>query len=166
MKGSAVKKISTLGRDSYAEGVKKGRIARIDEDGLVWVDFPGNLAGARKARLTGAMANQLQSVDILNMPSVILAFEDNDVTRPVIIDVIHDRIEKPASAISIDRNDLDDVRIDGEKVTFDAKKEIVLRCGNSSITLTHAGKVLISGSYLLSRSSGVNKIKGGSVQIN
>ena len=29
-----------------------------------------------------------------------------------------------------------------------------------------AGKVLIRGAYLLSRSSGVNRIKGGSVQIN
>ena len=28
------------------------------------------------------------------------------------------------------------------------------------------GKVLIRGTYLLSRSSGVNRIKGGSVQIN
>ena len=41
-----------------------------------------------------------------------------------------------------------------------------LRCGKASITLTRAGKVLIRGAYLLSRSSGVNRIKGGSVQIN
>jgi hypothetical protein len=34
------------------------------------------------------------------------------------------------------------------------------------LTLTHAGKVLIRGAYVLSRSSGVNRIKGGSVQIN
>ena len=32
--------------------------------------------------------------------------------------------------------------------------------------LTRAGKVLIQGAYLLSRSTGVNRIKGGSVQIN
>ena len=49
---------------------------------------------------------------------------------------------------------------------FTAESEIVLRCGEASITLTRAGKVLIRGTYLLSRSSGVNRIKGGSVQIN
>jgi hypothetical protein len=45
-------------------------------------------------------------------------------------------------------------------------KEIVLRCGKASITLTRAGKIIIRGAYLLNRSSGVNKIKGASVQIN
>ena len=56
--------------------------------------------------------------------------------------------------------------LDGERLVFTADKEIVLRCGDASITLTKAGKVIIRGSYLLSRSSGVNRIKGGSVQIN
>jgi hypothetical protein len=59
-----------------------------------------------------------------------------------------------------------DVEGDGERLVFSAEKEIVLRCGNASITLTRAGKVLIRGAYLLARSSGVNRIQGGSVQIN
>ena len=42
----------------------------------------------------------------------------------------------------------------------------VLVRGKASITLTREGKVLIRGTYLSSRSSGVNRIKGGSVQIN
>ena len=57
-------------------------------------------------------------------------------------------------------------KLDGEQVTLSAEKEIVLKCGKSSITLTKAGKIIIRGEYVLSRSSGVNKIKGGSVQIN
>jgi hypothetical protein len=47
-----------------------------------------------------------------------------------------------------------------------AKEQVVLKCGKASITLTKAGKVLIQGSYVLSRSSGINRVKGGSVQIN
>ena len=47
-----------------------------------------------------------------------------------------------------------------------ARDQLVLRCGKASVTLTRAGKVLIEGTYVLSRSSGVNKIKGGSVQLN
>jgi hypothetical protein len=54
----------------------------------------------------------------------------------------------------------------GREVVLTAENEIVLRCGEASITLTRAGKILLRGSYLLSRSSGVNRIKGGSVQIN
>ncbi len=58
------------------------------------------------------------------------------------------------------------VEIDGETLTITARRQIVLRCGEASITLTRAGKVLINGSYVASRSSGANKIKGGSIQLN
>lgn len=59
-----------------------------------------------------------------------------------------------------------EVEVDGRRIVFTAKDEIVLRCGKSSITLTRAGKIIISGEYVVSRSSGVNRIRGGSVQIN
>ena len=59
-----------------------------------------------------------------------------------------------------------EARVDGDRVVISADKEIVLQCGKASITLTRAGKILLRGAYLLSRSSGVNRIKGGSVQIN
>ena len=53
-----------------------------------------------------------------------------------------------------------------ERLELTAEREIVLRCGEASLTLTRAGKIILRGTYVLSRSSGVNKIKGGSVQIN
>ena len=58
------------------------------------------------------------------------------------------------------------VQLDDQRLELRAEREIVLRCGKASITLTRAGKVIIQGAYLSSRSSGVNRIKGGSVQIN
>ena len=56
--------------------------------------------------------------------------------------------------------------IDGKVVRFEAREEIVLRCGEGSITLRHDGKIVIKGTHLLSRASGVNRIKGGQVNIN
>jgi hypothetical protein len=53
-----------------------------------------------------------------------------------------------------------------ERIELVAEREIVLRCGEASITLTRAGKIILRGTYVLSRSSGVNKIKGESIQIN
>lgn len=58
------------------------------------------------------------------------------------------------------------IKVDGKRVVIEGQEEIVLSCGESSITLTRAGKILIRGKYLLSRSSGVNRILGGSVQVN
>ena len=59
-----------------------------------------------------------------------------------------------------------EVDADGERMIVSADEQLVLRCGKASITLTKAGKVLIEGAYVLSRSTGVNRIKGGSVQLN
>lgn len=55
---------------------------------------------------------------------------------------------------------------DGRRCVIEAEREIVLRCGDASITLTRAGKVLIEGRYVLSRSSGCNRIKGAAIDIN
>lgn len=47
-----------------------------------------------------------------------------------------------------------------------AEREITLRCGKASITLTRSGKIILRGTYILSRASGPNKIKGGSIELN
>jgi hypothetical protein len=60
----------------------------------------------------------------------------------------------------------DTVHVDGKRVVLEGQEEVVLKCGEASITLTRTGKVVIRGKYLLSRSSGVNRILGGSVQVN
>ncbi|WP_319577112.1 DUF6484 domain-containing protein [uncultured Desulfobacter sp.] len=166
MNVSAVKKISELPTAQDLEGVQTGKIVKIDQKGNVFVDFPGNRKEAVQARITAAAAGSITRRPDDSDIQVLIAFEENDIHRPVIIDVVCDRIEAAAPAVTMERNHLDDVKIDGETVTFDAKKEIVLRCGKSSIRLTRAGKVIIRGAYLLNRSSGVNRIKGGSVQIN
>lgn len=53
-----------------------------------------------------------------------------------------------------------------EELILTAQKQLTIRCGESSITLTAAGKIILRGKYIVSRSSGVQRIKGGSVQIN
>jgi hypothetical protein len=59
-----------------------------------------------------------------------------------------------------------DVTLDGRRLELTAEQEIVLRCGEASLTLTRAGKVLIRGAYVCSRSSGQNRVKGATVHIN
>lgn len=57
-------------------------------------------------------------------------------------------------------------RVDGRTVELNAQHEIVLRCGDASIKLTHEGKIVIRGKYVISHSSGVNRVRGGSVELN
>jgi hypothetical protein len=56
--------------------------------------------------------------------------------------------------------------VDGKRVELRGEDEIVLSCGQASITLRRNGRVLVHGTYIETRSKGVNRIKGGSVQIN
>jgi len=58
------------------------------------------------------------------------------------------------------------VQADDDRLVLSAEREIVLRCGDASVTLSRAGKVVIEGRYVVSRSSGYNKVKGASVEIN
>lgn len=96
---------------------------------------------------------------------VAFIFENGDLKKPIVIGVIQNPAQTSKTG-KLEKGSPVNAEIDGEKLTFTAEKEIVLRCGKASLTLTRAGKVIIRGAYLLSRSSGVNRIKGGSVQIN
>jgi hypothetical protein len=134
---------------SESPGIVIGRLMRIDEDGQPRVEIPGSEADAAIARRT---------VDIVAADvgrEVVLIFDERH--QPIITGLLKgDPIASPPVQ----------AEVDGEIVTLEAEREIVLRCGKASITLTRAGKVLIRGTYVLSRSSGANRIKGGSVQIN
>jgi hypothetical protein len=92
---------------------------------------------------------------------VVLAFDGGDVGRPIVMGVV--RVGATPVDLSPGQVELD---ADGARLIVTAQQELVLRCGKASITLTKTGKVLLDGTYISSRSSGVNKIKGGSVHIN
>jgi len=99
---------------------------------------------------------------------VLVSFDRGNIAFPVITGKVQSlSITPEAFDLQLDTSAEISTNMDSkEKLLFKADKEIVFQCGKSSITLTKAGKVLIRGAYVLSRSSGVNKIKGGSVQLN
>jgi len=93
---------------------------------------------------------------------VTLMFEDGDPQRPIVTG----RIRVPSAWPTTERPAQVEVDVDGKRLTLTAREQLVLRCGKASITLTAAGKVLIEGAYVSNRSSGVMRIKGGSIQLN
>lgn len=115
-----------------------GTLREFDKAGQPRVEI-GNLL--LTARSTTPLSTRLLGQE------VVVIYEDNDPLCPIIMGVI---LAQPRA----------------ETTTIEATKEVVIRCGESSLTLTSGGKVMLRGSYVLSRSTGVNRILGGSVQIN
>ena len=179
-----------------------GDLLSFDEQGRPQVNFKTNGIEPISALSTIALNHEHRG------RQVALLFADGDLTKPVIMGVIHsplldilDRIQIDESKGRVDSQsdtgssmkDEDPFKsdsshlstevvnqveshqeptgenvayIDGQKVILEGHDEIELRCGEASIRLTKAGKILIRGKYLLNRSSGVNRILGGSVQVN
>ena len=134
------------------EGIVIGSLLELDVIGSPRVDYPGNQAGPLAARTVAALDSDKVGREVA------LLFEGGDASKPVILGVLHRPGKPEPKALQ--------VKVDGETLELTGRQEIVLRCGKASLTLTRAGKVLLRGAYVSSRSSGVNRIKGGSVQIN
>jgi uncharacterized protein DUF6484 len=141
-----------------AAGVVIGELVGMKDEGRTpLVLFPGQHGSA------AAVARTL--VDLRGPHvgrKVALMFEGGDRSKPIVMGVLREGEGWPLE----DRPAQVEVDADGERLIVSARGQLVLRCGKASITLTKAGKVLIQGTYLSSRSSGVNRIKGGSVQLN
>jgi len=140
------------------DGIVIGRLAGIDASGAPRVVFPGTQEDGTPAR---AMVGFVEA-DIGR--EIALMFEGSDRDKPVLVGFMY-QPQAPRKASVFSRSGAQ-ANVDGERLVFSAEREIVLQCGEASITLTRAGKVLVRGTYLSSRSSGTHRIQGGSVQIN
>lgn len=129
------------------------------DDRPVLADLPSSPGEWVTARTTVPLARAM-----CGQPAVVV-FENGDLRRPIIMGIVQTQAVPPLQAepASIAKTT---VLVDGESRVIEAEREIVLRCGEASITLTRAGKVIIQGNYILSRSRGYNKIKGAAIDIN
>ena len=128
-------------------GVVIGRLRGFDSFGVPWVDFPGSPTGGPLAARTTAPVG---AADVGR--DVALSFEDGDPHKPIVLGPLC----QPVPGVSAD----------ADRLVLSAPEAIEFRCGKASITLTKAGKIILRSEYVLSRSTGANCIKGGSVQIN
>jgi hypothetical protein len=155
-------------RSRRVRGHLRGHALGREANGGVLVDYPGNPHGPLVAKTTVPLEGLLPEVAAQGRPEVLLVFEQERSDRPVVVGVIQQPNDGPRSnapQASAPHQPLEAV-LDGRRVVLDAQDEIVLRCGEASITLRRNGRVVIRGAYVETRSRGVNRIKGGSVQIN
>ena len=145
------------------------RVVAIHDDATVDVEVEpgGAITGVIRALATVAVGP-----DQIGRRGVVTMAANGDATGGGTA-ILLGLVQEPLSQILEGRLDAKPTReapfefeVDEERVVLEASREVVLRCGESSITLKKDGRVLIRGSHVVSRSTGPNKVKGASVQLN
>jgi hypothetical protein len=151
-------------------GSRVGWVVGVDPSRGVLVDYEGNTAGPLPALSTVPLDAKSLEQAVASRQRAVLLFENGVPTRPLLVGLVQAAtsstplIDELLEA-SVPRQEVE-ARVDGKRVVIEGQDEIVLSCGKASITLRRNGKVIIKGVQLESSAAGVNRIKGGSVQIN
>lgn len=166
-----------------------GWICGYDPQQGLLVDFPQNQTqGPLPARWTMQLDGAAVEQAVKQKQPAVLVFADGDPLRPIVTGLVQPLqlaetapltsvrlLGQPSDAEPNAKSDMKpdmkadakiDAKLDGKRLTFEAAEEIVLRCGQACLILRKNGVVQLKGAYVLSHSSGVNRIRGGSVQIN
>jgi hypothetical protein len=143
--------------ETPSSAVVVGTLVATTGGGVPLVVFPGQTGTAAIAARTTI---DLHALHIGK--EVVLAFEGGDRTKPIVVGALRGDREWPGTRPTANV----EIVADHERIIVSAAEQLVLRCGDASITLTKAGKVLIKGAYVSSDSAGVLRLRGGSIQLN
>ncbi|HKE46326.1 MAG TPA: DUF6484 domain-containing protein [Steroidobacteraceae bacterium] len=140
-----------------------GWVAEVSASGQARVDFPGNAAGPTLARSVVQVADE-DWARTTQPPSVLLLLENGDPRRPIILGLVGDTLVVPRTEKETQPEP--ELVLDAKRLVFSGQEEIVIRCGDGSITLTRDGRIVLKGRELVSRATEANKIRGAVVAIN
>ncbi|HEY0134807.1 MAG TPA: DUF6484 domain-containing protein [Nannocystis sp.] len=137
----------------------KARIGHVVgvQDATLLVELAGH--GVLRARVAIPLTTAQADAAVAGRTEAIVVFAEGDVERPIVLGLVQSEFSEPVVPTN-------EARIDGKRVVLEGKEEVVLKCGEASLTLRANGKVVIRGAYVETRARGTNRIKGGSVQIN
>jgi len=138
---------------------RTGHLVGHNDQGRLLVDFAGNPFGPLRARTTVVLAPDELQRAVNKQCAVLLLFEEGDPGRLIAVGLLRDEVATTPTVPV-------EVEADGRRVEVEAADELVLRCGEASLVLRRNGRVIIRGTYVETRSKGINRIKGGSVLIN
>ena len=160
-------------RVAAGEAIKVGWLTAGSTPAAPTVDFEGNASGPLKARTIVAFDAPSIAQAIATRQGALLLFENGDSRLPIVVGLVSPEpgaalfasLLRPETSVR-DATGTPDARLEGRRVTLEGDTEVVLRCGDASITLRRDGKVILRGAYIETTAKGVNRIRGGSVKIN
>jgi hypothetical protein len=142
-------------RSSSSEAIRTGWIVRISQQGRATVDFEHNPRGPLEARTLIERLPQNRAAGSHTGLPVLLVFDGGDPGCPIIVGFLHETFDPTPGT-----------EFPPARIVLEAAEEIVLRSGDSSLSLQANGDVVTKGTRLVSRASRTNKIRGALVSIN
>ena len=123
----------------------------------------------------GLSANECAQA-IARSAEVLVVHEQNNPDRPIAValldaptphvDMVLETSAEPHPSNEPLQRAPFEVVVDGIPTPVEAKEQLVLRCGDASITLHANGRIVLKGNEIESHARGTNRIKGGSVRVN
>ncbi|MFP2927134.1 DUF6484 domain-containing protein [Pyxidicoccus sp. 3LG] len=150
-------------------GPRVGWAVGTDGRGGLLVDFENSSGPPVLARSTVPLDEQLLASAVDQRQGVVLLFEDCDPSRPLLMGFIQSYPSTPLLEELLGkaaRAPAMEARVDGKQVVLEGQDEVILKCGEASITLRRNGKIVIRGAQVETRAAGTNRIRGGAVKIN
>lgn len=127
-----------------------GRIVGTEGDTVI-VDFDGSELGPQPARCATVLRNFKDPVVLMHLGG----------KQWVILAQLHAGIP-----LALEGAEGADVVLKGARVRIEADVELILKSGSCSVRLDARGKAVIVADHIVSSARGVNKVLGGSVQLN
>jgi hypothetical protein len=137
------------------------RLTGIAHDGRPLVSIAGDTA--IPASTLGAVTREQLEQAVAAQRLVVVVFLDGRPDAPVLLSLdspSEPSAPEPSASRSVE------LELDGERRVIEATRELVLRCGDASITLRSDGTLTLRGRDVTSWARRRQRIRGGSVSIN
>jgi len=141
--------IENTKKTAQIDGVVIGKLTGFDASGSPLVDFYLNTS-SDPVRARAALELLETSVG----RQVAIMFENSDPRHPIVMGLMH------LNKVPVEMME------DSGICVIEADKEILFRCGKSSILLKENGEIEINGRDILSRASRNHRLKGGTIHLN
>ncbi|GEM75146.1 hypothetical protein [Vibrio sagamiensis] len=135
-----------------------GKIISINPStATVRVDFEGNpFKKPLTARLSRLFKREELQIAIDNNMHCRIEFLDNDISLPVVTDIVFSMLVQPEEFI-----------IRAKKMVIETEQELIVRSGETETRYSgRDGRVITKGKYVTSQAEKTQKIQGGTVAIN
>ena len=134
-------------------GLAEGRAVSIGEDGLASVELAsGRMVRARLPQHVSAGWLRA-ALEVAPVEAMVALYESRAVLWCVFPGLEHDSVRAP-------------IALSGSRIEIQATESLELRCGPGSASLDRKGRVRVRGKEILSRASGIHRIKGGAIRFN